>query len=174
MDEDCTVIPESSHDIEVEPQQQGNDGIEQGVVTQEPASLSVLVQMAEKMGEEPGMEDTLELNEELCTITPECSHDTEIVEEELQQQGDEEVSQDVATQEPTSLEVVARTLEMQLEDNLEVDIIPDMHWSEDEQVQTQSSGNTEILEEHSCTLKKTSNLSSRRTKKNRALLHKNQ
>ena len=36
---------------------------------------------------------------------------------------------------------------MQLEDNLEVDIILDMHWSEDEQVQTQSSGDTEILEE---------------------------
>ena len=36
---------------------------------------------------------------------------------------------------------------MKLEDNLEVDIIPDMHWSEDEQVQTQHSGDTEILEE---------------------------
>ena len=36
---------------------------------------------------------------------------------------------------------------MQLEDNTELDIIPDMHWSEDEQFQTQSSGNTEILEE---------------------------
>ena len=57
------------------------------------------------------------------------------------------MSQDVVTQEPTSLEVAARTLEMQLEDNLEVDIIPDMHWSEDEQVQTQSLGDTEILEE---------------------------
>ena len=39
------------------------------------------------------------------------------------------VSQDVVTQEPTSLEVAVRTLEMQLEDNLEVDIIPDMHWT---------------------------------------------
>ena len=55
--------------------------------------------------------------------------------------------QDVVTQEPTSLEVAVRTLEMQQEDNLEVDIIPDMHWSEDEQVQTKSSGDTEILEE---------------------------
>ena len=36
---------------------------------------------------------------------------------------------------------------MQQENNLEVDIIPDIHWSEDEQVQTQSSGDTEILEE---------------------------
>ena len=36
---------------------------------------------------------------------------------------------------------------MQQENNPEVDVIPDMHWSEDEQVQTQSSGDTEILEE---------------------------
>ena len=28
-----------------------------------------------------------------------------------------------------------------------MDIIPDIHWREDEQVQTQSSGDTEILEE---------------------------
>ena len=109
--------------------------------------MSVLVQLAEQMGEELEMEDTLELNEELCTITPECSRDTEIIGEELQQQEDEEVSQDVVTQEPTSLEVAARTLKMQLEDNPRMDIIPDIHWSEDEQVQTQSSGDTEILEE---------------------------
>ena len=57
------------------------------------------------------------------------------------------MSQDVVTQEPTSLEVAARTPEMQLEDNPEMDIIPDIHWSEDEQVYTQSSGDTEILEE---------------------------
>ena len=50
----------------------------------------------------------------------------------MKQQEDEEVSQDVATQEPTSLEVVVRTLEIQLEDNPELDIIPDMQWSEDE------------------------------------------
>ena len=65
----------------------------------------------------------------------------------MQQQEDEEVSQDVVTQEPTSLEVAARTPEMQLEDNPGMDIIPDIHWSEDEQVHTQSSGDTEILEE---------------------------
>ena len=103
--------------------------------------------MAKQLEEELAIEDTLKLNQELCTITPECSHDTKIIEEELQQQGDEEVSQDVVTQEPTSLEVAARTLEMQLEDNPEVDIIPDIHWSEDEQVQTQSSDDIEILEE---------------------------
>ena len=99
------------------------------------------------MGEELGIEDTLELNEELCTVTPECSQDTELIGEELQQQEDEGVSQDVATQEPTSLEVAARTPELQLEYNPGMDIMPDIHWSEDEQVQTQSSGDTEILEE---------------------------
>ena len=131
----------------MEPQRQDNDEIEQGAVTQEPASLSVLVQMADQMGEELGIEGTLEFNEEFCTTTPECPHDTETIEKEPQQQGDEEVSQDVVTQEPTSLEVAARTLEMQLEDNLEVYIIPDMYWSEDEQVQPQSSVDTEIIEE---------------------------
>ena len=81
-DEDFTLNPECSHDteiIEAEPQGQDIDELEQGAVTQETASLSVLVQLAEKMGEEPGMEDTLELNEEFCTITPECSRDTKII-----------------------------------------------------------------------------------------------
>ena len=65
MDEDCTVTPESSHDtkiIEVESQQQGNDGVEQGDVTQEPASLNVLVQVGVQMGGELGIEGTLEFN----------------------------------------------------------------------------------------------------------------
>ena len=93
------------------------------------------------------MEDTLEINEELCTVTPECSHDTNLIGEELQQQEDEEVSQDVSIQELTSLEVAARTPKLQLEDNPGMDIMPDIHWSEDEQIQTQSSGDTEILEE---------------------------
>ena len=78
----CTVTPEFSHDIEIieaEPQRQDIDEFEQGAVTQEPASLSILVQLAEEMGEEPGMEDTLEFNEELCTVTPECSHDIELI-----------------------------------------------------------------------------------------------
>ena len=62
MDEDCTVTPKSSHDIkiiEVEPQQQGNDGVEEGVVTQELASLNVLIQVAVQVGGEPGIEGTL-------------------------------------------------------------------------------------------------------------------
>ena len=99
-DRDCTVTPECSHDIdivEVEPQGQDIDEFEQGAATQEPANLNILVQSAEKLGEEHRMEDTLEPNEELCTVTPECSHDTELIREEVQQQEDEEVSKDVAT-----------------------------------------------------------------------------
>ena len=57
------------------------------------------------------------------------------------------MSQDVVTQEPTSLKVAVGTLEMQQENNPEVDVILDMDWSEDEQVQTKSLGDTEILEE---------------------------
>ena len=127
---------ESSHDIEiieVEPQQQGNDEIEQGAATQEPASLNVLVQVADQMGGEPGIEGTLEFYKELCTTTLVLLL--------------EEVIQDVVTQEPTSLKVAGGNLEMQQENNPEVDVIPDMDWSEDEQVQTQPSGDTEILEE---------------------------
>ena len=80
-------------------------------------------------------------------MTLELSQNTEILEMESQQQGDEEVNQDVSTQEPTSLKIVVGTLEMQQEINPEVDVIPDMNWSEDEQVQIQSSGDMEILEE---------------------------
>ena len=65
-DGDCTVTPECSHDaevIEAKPQRQDIDELEQGAVIQELANLSILVQLAEQMGEETGMEDTLELNE---------------------------------------------------------------------------------------------------------------
>ena len=81
-DKDCTITPECSQDIEIveaEPQGQGIDILEQGAATQEPANLNILVQSAEQVGEEPGMEDTLELNEELCTVTPECFHDAELI-----------------------------------------------------------------------------------------------
>ena len=56
---------ESYHDtefIELEPQQQRNDGIEQGAVTQEPTSMNVLVQVVDQMGGETGIEGTLEFN----------------------------------------------------------------------------------------------------------------
>ena len=74
MDEYCTETLKSSHDteiIDIEPQQQNNDEIEQGAFTQEPTSLSVLVQVAVQVREEePGTEGTLEFNEEICTSTP--------------------------------------------------------------------------------------------------------
>ena len=128
MDEDCTVTLESSHDIEiieVEPQQQGNDEVKQDVVTQEPASLNVLAHVAAQMrGGEPGIEGTLESNEEFCTTIPSLSQDIEILELESHQQGDEEVNQGVVTQEPTSLKI---EVEMQ-----QVDVIYDMDLGEDE------------------------------------------
>ena len=53
--------------------------------------------------EEPEMENNLEFNEEVCTVTPDPSQDTELIEMESQQQENKEFNQDVATQEPTSL-----------------------------------------------------------------------
>ena len=42
--------------------------------------------------EEPGIENILEFNEEICTMTPELSQDIEILEMESQQQENEEVN----------------------------------------------------------------------------------
>ena len=101
MDEDCAMTPEPSHDteiIEMEPQQQNNYEFEQDADTQEPASLNVLVKVAVQMREEePGIEDILEFNEDICTMTLELSQNIQVLEMEAQQQGDEEVNQDVAT-----------------------------------------------------------------------------
>ena len=94
MDEDFTETPKSSHDIEIidiELQQQNNDEVEQGAVTQEPTSLNVLVHVADQMGGEPGIKGTLEFHKEFCTTTPKLSHDTEIIEVEPQQQGNDGV-----------------------------------------------------------------------------------
>ena len=66
---------------------------------------------------------------------------------EPQQQENEEVNQDVATQEPTSLAISVETLRMQQEANPGMDIIPDLDLGEDEQMQSQSLEDTEILEE---------------------------
>ena len=93
VEEICTMTPEPSQDIELigmEPQQQNNDEVKQDADTQEPTSLNVLVQVAVQLREEElGIEDILELNEEICTMTPELFHDTEILEMESQQQEDE-------------------------------------------------------------------------------------
>ena len=110
--------------IEAEPQGKDIDEPEQGTITQEPANLGLLAQSDEEGGEESGMEDTLEPKEGLCTITPECPHDTGL-REELQPQEDEEVIQNVVTQEPTSLGIAAGIPEFQLEDNSGMDIMPD-------------------------------------------------
>ena len=100
------------------------------------------------MGEnEPKIENILEFNEEVCTMTPKLSQDTELMEMEPQQQENEEVNQDVATQEPTSLEISMETLRMQQEVNPGMDVIPNLDLGEDEQMQSQSLGDTEILEE---------------------------
>ena len=64
-----------------------------------------------------------------------------------QQQENEEVNQDVSTQEPTSLEISMETLRLQQEVILGIDIIPNLDLGEDEQMQSQSLGDTEILEE---------------------------
>ena len=80
-------------------------------------------------------------------MTPEMSHYIKILEMESQQQEDEEVNQDVATQEPTSLEISVETLGMQQEANPELDIIPDLNLGEYEQTQSLYSGDIEILEE---------------------------
>ena len=131
----------------MEPQQQNDDEVEQDAVTQEPTSLNILVQVATQMGEEePGIENIMEFNEEICTMTPEPSHDTEIIEMEPQQQEDEEVNQDVVTQEPTSLEIYVETRRMQQEINPKMDIIPDLDLGEHEKMQSQSLGDTLILE----------------------------
>ena len=71
----------------------------------------------------------------------------DILELESQQQGDEEINQNVATKEPTSLKITVEIPGMKQEDISEVDVIPDMDLGEDEQVQSQPSGDTEILEE---------------------------
>ena len=126
-DKDCTMNSECSHDvdmIEAEPQGQDINKLEQGAATQEPTTLNILVQLAEKVGEEFGMENTLDL---------EYPHDTGL-REELQPQEDEEVIQDVVTQEPTSLGIAAGIPEFQLEDNPGMDIMPDTQWSEDEKI----------------------------------------
>ena len=53
---------------------------------------------------------------------------------EPQQQDNDEVDQDVVTQEPASPEISFDILMQQEEINLEVDIIPDLDLGEDEQM----------------------------------------
>ena len=70
----------------MELQQLNDDEVEQDTDTQEPASLNILVEVSTQMREEeePMIENILEFNEEVCTVTPEPSQDTEIIEMESQ------------------------------------------------------------------------------------------
>ena len=62
------------------------------VVTQEPASLNILAEVATNSGtEEPRDEVIPDCGDEDCTVTPESSHDTEVIEVEPQQQGNDGV-----------------------------------------------------------------------------------
>ena len=62
------------------------------VVTQEPTSLNILTEVATNFGtEEPRDEDIPDFGDEDCTMTPESSHDTEFIEVEPQQQGNDGV-----------------------------------------------------------------------------------
>ena len=72
------MTPKPSQDtepIEMETQQQNDDEVEHDAVTQEPISLNILVEVSTQMREEeePGIENILEFNEEVCTVTPELS-----------------------------------------------------------------------------------------------------
>ena len=90
-----------------------------------------------------------DLNLGVFTMTPEQSQDTELVERELQQQENVEVDQDAVTQEPTSSENLAETPIRLGATDLEVDIIPDVELGEDEQMQSQRSGDTEAFGDQS-------------------------
>ena len=65
------------------------------------------------------------------------------------QQHEDEVNQDVATQEPTSSEVLAEAPSQPRTADPEIDLIPDVELGEDEQMQSQSLGDTEVFWEQS-------------------------
>ena len=69
------------------------------------------------------------------------------MEMESQQQENDEVDQDVVTQEPTSPKKIVEILRQQEEINPEMDIIPDLDLGEDEEMQSQSLGDNKILVE---------------------------
>ena len=111
------MTPEPSRGIELiemEPQQQDDDEFEQGVDTKEPASLNILVEVATQIGaDEPETENIPDFNEEVYDVTPEQYQGTELIEMEPQQQDNDEVNQDVVTQDPTSPEISTEILMQQ-------------------------------------------------------------
>ena len=90
-----------------------------------------------------------DLNLEVFTMTPEQSQDTKLVEGENQQQENVEAEQDVVTQEPTSLGNLVDTPIQLGTTELEVYIILDLELGEDEQMQSQPSGDTEAFRDYS-------------------------
>ena len=65
---------------------------EQDADTQEPASLNTSIEISTEIGiDEPEAKVIPDFVEEVCTVTPEPSQDTEPIEMEPQQQNDDEV-----------------------------------------------------------------------------------
>ena len=70
----------------------------QDVDTQEPTSLNIPVEIATQFGTKEAEDEVIpDLVEEGCTVTPEPSHDIEIIEMEPQQHNNDEVEQDFDT-----------------------------------------------------------------------------
>ena len=60
------------------------------VVTQEPTSLNILAKVATNSGIEESRDEVMpDYGDEDCTMTPESSHDTKIIEVEPQQQSND-------------------------------------------------------------------------------------
>ena len=75
--------------------------------TQEPASLTILAEFStNSVTEDPKDEIMYDDGDKDCTITPECSHDIEIIEAEPQGKDIDELEQGAVTQEPTSLSIL--------------------------------------------------------------------
>ena len=124
----------------------GNILSNQSAITQEPTPSNFFVESAiQKEAVEPEIEVIPDPNLEFFIVTPEPSQDTELVEEPQQQE--DEVNQDVATHEPTSLEILAEAPSQPRTTDPEVELIPDVEMGEDEQMQSQLSRDTEVFGE---------------------------
>ena len=98
---------------------------------------------------EPQVETMPDLNLGVFTMTPEQSQDTELVEEETQQQENVEADQNFFTQEPTSSGIIVYTPIQFGTVDPQVDIILDVELGEDEQMQSQLLGDTELFGDQS-------------------------
>ena len=82
----------------MEPQQQDDDEVEQGVDTQEPAFSNIPVEVATQIGaDEPEAEIILDFSEEVYVVTLEPYQGRELIEMEPQQQDDDEFEQGADT-----------------------------------------------------------------------------